>query len=176
MGLFSRRKEREQRQALAKEQQETERLHRAFGNVEAYNKHLADKEAWEEERRQFVAKWDAIKEKLPPRKFETSSSERSTGGSYARNGQWIPNRNYTHWTVLYRRDGAKCWICGKRVIKSDFTKVDGKFKAGPRYPTVDHVVPLAKGGTNDESNLRLAHWSCNTKKGRSRPKDDPPSR
>lgn len=31
--------------------------------------------------------------------------------------------------------------------------------------TVDHVIPRSLGGSDDLSNLRLAHWSCNRAKG-----------
>ncbi len=45
----------------------------------------------------------------------------------------------------------KCHICGKR-----FTKADAA--------TLDHVIALADGGTNDASNIALAHRSCNCRK------------
>lgn len=32
----------------------------------------------------------------------------------------------------------------------------------PDAPTIDHIIPVSKGGTNDESNLQTAHWSCNS--------------
>lgn len=38
----------------------------------------------------------------------------------------------------------------------------------PGADTRDHVVPLAAGGTNDSSNIRPAHRSCNSRK-RDRP-------
>jgi 5-methylcytosine-specific restriction endonuclease McrA len=30
---------------------------------------------------------------------------------------------------------------------------------------IDHIVPVSKGGTNDITNLTLAHIKCNSKKG-----------
>jgi 5-methylcytosine-specific restriction endonuclease McrA len=33
--------------------------------------------------------------------------------------------------------------------------------------TIDHVVPLAKGGTNDPANLRVLCLSCNSRRGSS---------
>jgi 5-methylcytosine-specific restriction protein A len=41
-----------------------------------------------------------------------------------------------------------CWICGL-----------------PGADSVDHVIPIARGGTNDESNLKPAHmFPCNRSK------------
>ena len=33
------------------------------------------------------------------------------------------------------------------------------------YPTIDHVMPLAKGGMHSWDNVRLAHHGCNSAKG-----------
>lgn len=51
-----------------------------------------------------------------------------------------------------------CAICGKPV---DFSK-----KAPhPMSPTIDHIIPVAKGGhPSDLNNLQLAHWTCNRQK------------
>jgi 5-methylcytosine-specific restriction endonuclease McrA len=37
--------------------------------------------------------------------------------------------------------------------------------------TVDHWIPLSKGGSDDMSNLRPAHWICNRRKSDSLPKE-----
>jgi len=62
---------------------------------------------------------------------------------------------------LAERDAERCGICGKRV--------DITLKSGPRGddrgPSVDHVIPRSKGGSNDFANLRLTHWRCNRKRG-----------
>lgn len=51
-----------------------------------------------------------------------------------------------------------CGICGKPV--------DMKLKfPHPLSKTVDHILPISKGGhPSDISNLQLAHWCCNRKK------------
>lgn len=52
--------------------------------------------------------------------------------------------------TVYAKANGKCAICGKPV----------KFKK----MTVDHKIPISKGGTNDLSNLQLAHLTCNRAK------------
>lgn len=86
-------------------------------------------------------------------------------GYYTKSGQWVAHSEYVNWEVIYRRDGNKCHICGKAVNKRDFKRTsEGRFVAGPNYPTVDHVIPKSKGGSHDLSNLKLAHKICNARK------------
>ena len=59
---------------------------------------------------------------------------------------------------LFLRDGGKCQLCGKRLS----TKHVVPHKAAP---TVDHIVPLAKGGIHGPSNVQLACFACNSAKG-----------
>lgn len=81
----------------------------------------------------------------------------------------IPAGHASEWRlVIYRalaeRDGASCGICS--------TPVDLSIPSGPKGdasgmgPSVDHVVQHAHGGSDDLSNLRLTHWSCNLRRGR----------
>lgn len=60
--------------------------------------------------------------------------------------------------LVFARDNWICWLCQKSTAKK-WTRDN------PLSPTLDHVVPLAKGGTHTASNLRTAHWVCNTRKG-----------
>ena len=62
------------------------------------------------------------------------------------------NRKFSDYEkkTIYAKANGKCAICGRPV----------KFKE----MTVDHRVPLTKGGTNDLENLQLAHLSCNRAK------------
>ena len=51
-----------------------------------------------------------------------------------------------------------CALCGRPV---DFSL---RFP-DPMSPTVDHIIPIAKGGhPSDIENLQLAHLACNRKK------------
>lgn len=51
----------------------------------------------------------------------------------------------------------KCGICGEFFKRGD-------------EKHIDHIIPLARGGTNDVSNLRMAHAHCNMTRGASIPK------
>lgn len=49
--------------------------------------------------------------------------------------------------TIYAKNNGKCAICGKPVMYKKMT--------------IDHIVPISQGGTNDFSNLQLACHSCN---------------
>lgn len=57
----------------------------------------------------------------------------------------------------------RCHICGDDCDPDDYERrADGSFAAGITYPSVDHIHPLARGGSNDLDNLALAHMLCNS--------------
>ena len=62
--------------------------------------------------------------------------------------------------ALYRRDSGVCYLCGKQC---DWDDKDGN-KVGPNYPSIDHLIPVARGGLHSWSNVRLAHFKCNAYK------------
>jgi hypothetical protein len=51
---------------------------------------------------------------------------------------------------LWEEQGGRCWYC-ENIIPS-------------RHTTVDHVLPRARGGTNEWGNIVAACQKCNTKK------------
>lgn len=55
---------------------------------------------------------------------------------------------------IYRRDKWRCGICQKFVDR-DLTYPH------PESPSLDHIIPLAKGGTHTYGNVQLAHLQCN---------------
>ena len=71
----------------------------------------------------------------------------------ARGQRMVYERNRRR--IIYSQ--SVCGICGLPVDKS------------LRYPdqmsaTVDHIIPVSKGGTNELANLQLAHRHCNRQK------------
>jgi 5-methylcytosine-specific restriction endonuclease McrA len=59
---------------------------------------------------------------------------------------------------IIARDHGLCQICGEPV---DLTAR----APAPRSPSLDHIVPLARGGTHEPGNVQLAHFLCNSLKG-----------
>lgn len=66
---------------------------------------------------------------------------------------------------LYKRDSGTCWICGKQCDYNDYElSEDGFFIVRANYPSIDHVMPLSRGGLHSWDNVKLAHHYCNTLK------------
>jgi 5-methylcytosine-specific restriction endonuclease McrA len=53
---------------------------------------------------------------------------------------------------LLQRDGWQCGICHKRIRRR-------------KDASLDHIVPLARGGTHDLANVQVTHLFCNYSKG-----------
>lgn len=56
---------------------------------------------------------------------------------------------------LYERDNGICKICGKKIYFTDNPNDNN-------YPSIDHIIPLAKGGLHQWDNVQLACRICNT--------------
>ena len=60
--------------------------------------------------------------------------------------------------AVFERDAGICGIC--------FHVVDLTLRfPDPLSPTIDHIVPLSKGGVHAPENVQLAHLGCNSSKG-----------
>lgn len=66
---------------------------------------------------------------------------------------------------LYQRDGGTCYLCGNQCDWNDGVIKDGTFVAGQQYPSIDHVIPLSKGGRHTWENVKLSCRGCNSRKG-----------
>jgi 5-methylcytosine-specific restriction endonuclease McrA len=56
---------------------------------------------------------------------------------------------------IFERDGWRCQLCHRPVVRTAVVP-------HPRAPVVDHVVPLARGGTHEPANVQCAHFICNS--------------
>lgn len=58
---------------------------------------------------------------------------------------------------LMKRDRGICYLCDESVnINLDSNR--------DYYPSIEHVKPIAKGGTHTWDNVKLAHRKCNYEK------------
>jgi len=62
---------------------------------------------------------------------------------------------------LFQRDKGICYLC---FGKCNWDDMDDNGNAGDSYPSIDHVKPIAKGGTHTWDNIKLAHRKCNWEK------------
>jgi len=62
---------------------------------------------------------------------------------------------------LIERDGGRCRasVCHFRS-----RKVMALGTRGPKQPSMDHIIPLSRGGTHVLSNVHLTHYRCNLSK------------
>lgn len=69
---------------------------------------------------------------------------------------------YINLAYLIERDGGRCraTVCHYRR-----RQVGPLGKRGPRMPSMDHIVPLSRGGQHELANVHLTHYRCNLSKG-----------
>jgi hypothetical protein len=60
--------------------------------------------------------------------------------------------------LIAKRDYYICHLCNQ-IVDMDIKRTD---KMGA---TIDHLLPISKGGLDTMENVALAHWICNIRKG-----------
>lgn len=60
--------------------------------------------------------------------------------------------------VVFERDEWICNICTQLIDRN--LRGDSWWRA-----TLDHIIPLSRGGTHTYDNVAAAHWKCNMEKG-----------
>ncbi|ABD58316.1 HNH endonuclease [Mycobacterium phage Llij] len=58
---------------------------------------------------------------------------------------------------IFERDGYRCHLCGEMTDPTQQVP-------HPRAPTIDHVLPLSRGGSHEPANCRCACFLCNSVK------------
>lgn len=70
---------------------------------------------------------------------------------------------------IIEEHGPLCYICGiETTWYTHYQEDNEEAQKSPRPDdslTIDHVVPISKGGTNDPANLRICCTKCNNLKG-----------
>lgn len=64
-----------------------------------------------------------------------------------RRGRYIPSKTKMR---IVRRDNYTCQLCGKHLLDDEIE--------------FDHIIPISKGGSSEESNIRLTCSDCNRDK------------
>lgn len=108
----------------------------------------------------YVNEWASLAASSPERltledlerhvdKLESIARRRQAAAPYIQARRQEVQSNYDHiFVAIGRRDGFYCVVCG---ISADLE--------------IDHIAPLALGGSNGIENLQLLCKSCNCKKG-----------
>jgi hypothetical protein len=78
-------------------------------------------------------------------KWRRKRSGRESGGGYVDQ-------------EVFERDGWRCGLCRKRIGRS-------YSYPHPRSASIDHIVPLSRGGEDIARNVQAAHLACNLDKG-----------
>ena len=108
-------------------------------------------------RRKRVAEWTR-------NKYATNAEyrERSLAEAHARRAAKLGRGNKVVLLgYLIERDGGQC-----RIPNCLFPhrKVGAVGSKGPLRPSIDHIIPLSKGGEHALHNVQLAHAKCNLSK------------
>lgn len=65
----------------------------------------------------------------------------------------IYHEHYTD-SYVFLRDNWICGICGRKINRQLKTP-------HPLSPSIDHIIPLSKGGNDNPLNVQAAHLGCN---------------
>ncbi len=60
---------------------------------------------------------------------------------------------------MFLNQDGNCSLCGEAMSLAVLHPLSDD------YPTLDHILPRSRGGTNAVSNIALAHRRCNERRG-----------
>lgn len=162
------------RKEWARERERGRTSNRKYGNMDTWNAMLEEQKA--RHKKEAEEKIPVLTCQICGKEFRSNRKNRKTcGGECSRiyanaksdrriRPECLVDKNITL-KRLYKRDSGVCYLCGGLCDWSDkrFTE-NGIMICGDKYPTIDHVIPLAKGGLHSWENVKLAHWRCNWQK------------
>ncbi|MEX5913845.1 HNH endonuclease [Staphylococcus ureilyticus] len=137
---------------------------KTYCSEECAKKHnnLEKKKKWRFKKCRYCEKWrygfngkycsEQCRKRAKRIKDELSKSERLKRARS--NGQFDADIDIYK---LIERDGGRCYLCGDDVLFSYHYN-------HPKYPTIEHVMPISKGGAHSWDNVKVACRECNTYK------------
>lgn len=130
--------------------------------LEGYNKHphgtggvgancrlclAAKSREWFAKNPEYRTRWN---EKHAERKLSNVHERRAIENDAA--AEYIDRQS------VFRDDGFICQLCDQTMDMSKKTP-------HPLAPTLDHILPISRGGTHTRENVQSAHFHCNVSKG-----------
>lgn len=125
-----------------------ERRARVGGTSAHIERERARRRRWRALNIEHVKRADATRRSVASASFK-SKVRRNTANARAR--RRLAFVEHVDPMVVFVRDKWICGICHRRVQ--------------PAVVSLDHIVPLARGGLHEYANVQCAHLSCNLKKG-----------
>ena len=137
---------------------------KTFCSEECAKKHnnLQQKKKWRFKKCRYCKKWrygftgkycsEQCRKRVKRIKHELQKNERLKRARS--NGQFDADIDIYK---LIERDGGRCYLCGDDVLFSYHYN-------HPKYPTIEHVMPISKGGAHSWDNVKVACRECNTYK------------
>lgn len=96
------------------------------------------------------------KKRILKRRFKSSSNHIHRAKKYG-----VAYESGITLKKLIARDGLTCAICGGECDLNDHSWSN---YTGAMYPSIDHIIPLSKGGTHTWDNVQVTHMICNSLK------------
>jgi 5-methylcytosine-specific restriction endonuclease McrA len=153
--------EKRTKSGLQSQCRECQRVRGRRWRAEHPERRLAKNRRWRSRNPDFDRRWRA--EHLEQcrestRRWQKENPEKKATNKRNRRARLLA-ANGTHTAVdieaQYKRQRGKCYYCGCKMTKKSHRL---------NSATVDHVVPLDRGGRNDPSNLVIACSACNSSK------------
>ena len=136
---------REEKRAYRESRREENRAYAARWLAEHRDERRAYRAARADETREYLAAWRAAN----PDKVAEYSRRRVERGAHT--------ITEAQRAATWERDGGVCYLCHE-IIPADLSYPD------PLSRSLDHVVPVSRGGDNSDDNLRWCHLACNQRK------------
>lgn len=99
----------------------------------------------------FLSEEDKIKKEKPKVEHVIKKKECFVPSVEVLVKKSIPVQTKNKKTRIYEASNGICYLCGEKLDKNSFN--------------LDHIVPISRGGKNNEANLRATHIKCNSEKG-----------